>query len=524
MRDGSSALKGRLWMLAVLVLVGGWLRFTAITFGYPGTYRPDEEYIVGASLGFVHDWNPRFAIYPAGQMYIQHAALDIYARLRGQRGDFRRYYAGRGALAHVVGRWVSALMGTATIALVYFAALPFGSIPALAAAAIMTFCPIHVLDCKFAKTDVGMAFWLTLALAMIPRLAAFGRIRDYTLAAVFAGLATATKYSAGTAVFAIAAAHIGASRRAGRSLWGYIANPRIYLAAALTLLTFFCATPYFFLDWAQTARDYVFQKNFILHGYSAAGYGWHWIFMRAMPSAFGPALEALFVVAMVWAAFRRKPGTLSLLAFVAATLIPLTHSQLLYYRYMLVLLPALAILAGIFVADVIERARRVGSVRTVAVAVAGFALLLTPSLVRDVQLDRMLLRPDTRTIASEWIAKNLKPGTAIAETDASTVYGKPLLSGRYPVVDFRDLTALRTKHIRWVLADSYGPLAQYSPGPNAVQRGELRRNGTLVLDLRPLIAGAPKPIFDPNDAFYVPLRHISSVRQPGPRIRIWHIN
>ena len=29
------------------------------------------------------------------------------------------------------------------------------------------------------------------------------------------------------------------------------------------------------------------------------------------------------------------------------------------------------------------------------------------------------------------------------------------------------------------------------------------------------------PVFDQTDAFYVPYRHISSMRRPGPRIRIW---
>jgi Dolichyl-phosphate-mannose-protein mannosyltransferase len=524
-RRRGGALRNRLIVLALLIVVGGWLRFTAITFGYPGTYRPDEEYMINPALGFVDNWDPHFALYPAAQIYIQHAALDVYAHLRGQRGNFRQYYAGdKYARAHVVARWVSALMGTATIALIYFAALPFGAPAALAAAAVMTFCPLHVLDSKFATTDAATVFWLALALAMIPRIAARGRLRDYAFAGLFAGLATATKYPAGAVVFAIAAAHLGARRRAGRSPWGYFADPKIYLAAALTVVVFFCATPYFFLDWAQTLHDYNYQEQFVLHGYSAAGYGWHWLVMRVMPDSFGPAGEVLMLVAMVWALFRRKPGTLSLLAFVVATFFALTSSHQLFYRYILVPLPALAILSGIFVADVIERARAVAPARGAAAAVAGFALLLVPSLVRDVQLDRVLLRPDTRTVARRWIAANIAPGTTIAEIDSPTVYGKPQLYGHYPVVNFENLEALRAKHIRWVLADTYAPLAQYSRGPGPRQRAELESQGTLVFELKPLIAGAPRPIFDPNDAFYMPLRHISSVRQPGPRIRIWRLN
>jgi hypothetical protein len=173
---------------------------------------------------------------------------------------------------------------------------------------------------------------------------------------------------------------------------------------------------------------------------------------------------------------------------------------------------------------VIDRAAELGSTRGAALVVAGLALLLVPSLIRDVQLDRMMLRADTRTLAREWIAKNIPAGSPIAEIDRPTVYGKPQLLDHYPVFPFQEPKLLRSKKIYWVLSDTYAPLLQYSPGPTIAQRAELESQATLVFELKPLIAGGPKPIFDPNDAFYLPLRHISSVRQPGPRIRIWRLN
>lgn len=518
-------MKRRLILVTILTLIAGWLRFTAITFGMPGTYRPDEEYMINPALSFGTSWNPHFSIYPSLQMYVQHAALDVYAHLRGHQGNFRQYYEGDNyPTAHVVARWVSAAMGTVTIPAIYFAALPFGSHAALAAAAIMTLEPIHVLNSKFATTDAAVAFWLTLAIAMLPRIVKRGRFIEYVLAGIFSGLAIGTKYPAGAVVFGVVAAHFGARRRKEKSLRTALADPRIYLAGGLTLIVFFCATPYFLLDWAQTSRDYVFQREFVLHGYSVAGYGWRWLLLRVMPTCFGPAMETLILVSLMWALFNRSAGALSLLAFISATFIALITSRQLFYRYIMVPLPALVMLAGVFVADLIDRAGQLKPRYGRGIVIAGFVLLLVPSLVRDIQLDSILLRPDTRTLAREWIFKNIPPGSTIAEVDAGTVYGKPQLPGHYKVVPFEDPRVLRSKHVDWVLSDSYEPLSHYSPGPTDPQEELLGSHATLVFDSYPIIPDAPEPIFDPNDAFYVPLRHISGVERPGPGIRIWRVN
>src|SRR5579871_6861129 len=115
--------------LAMLTLIGGWLRFQSIGFGLPDKFRPDEEYMVSRALGFDNDWNPHFALYPSAQMYVQHAALKYYAALFGYRGNFRTAYASDGqALAYLVARRVSAAFGTATVPAIYLAAAPiFGS-------------------------------------------------------------------------------------------------------------------------------------------------------------------------------------------------------------------------------------------------------------------------------------------------------------------------------------------------------------------------------------------------------------
>jgi hypothetical protein len=523
----TSGRAARLVIVAALTLIAAWLRYTSIGFGLPDRFRPDEEYLVSRALGFKDDWNPHFAIYPAAQMYVAHGALKYYAELIGYRQDFRAAYASDSqALAFLVIRRVSAALGTATVSAIYFAAVPiFGPEAAVGAAAITTFSTLPVRESKYATTDAATMFWVTLALAAILRIAKRGYTLDYLSAGFLSGVATATKYPAGAVVFALAAAHLGICRKERRSFGRTIGDLKIYLSAGAAALTFFCATPYLFLDWAQTVGDFIYQRGFELGGVGnpLADYGWAWLLERAMPDSFGIALMIFLIAAMFWGLIRARTGTLSLLAFLAVALIGMTRSHYVFYRYLVVPFPALALLGGAMFADLMGlAAKRIGKRRAIALATLGLGALIAPSFVRDVELNYLLKQTDTRTLAREWIAAHVPVGGAIAATDSSTPYGKPQLSG-IRVQPFEPPQQLRREGIQYVISDSIAPLAFYSRGPLLKEMALLNSNAVLVFDINPLRPGAPAPVFDAADAFYTPIRHITSMTRPGPRIRIWKL-
>jgi hypothetical protein len=517
----------RMALLVGLTLVAGWLRWSGTRFGLPDKFRPDEEYMVSRALGFETDWNPHFALYPAAQMYVQHAALKYYAALIGYRQNFRAAYATDAqALAYLVCRRVSVAFGAATVPAIYAAgAAAFGPGAAMAAAAIVTFTTLAVRESKYATTDAATVFWLTLALAMVLRVARRGRSVDYLGAGFFAGLAIATKYPAGAVLPAIVTAHFGICRRERRPWWQYPGDPGIILAIGVAALVVFCATPYVFLDWRQTVNDFNYQRGFLLNGVGnpLAGYGWSWLLLRAMPDSFGVAVQFYLLAAMVWALVRPRPGTLSLLIFLAVAFTGMTRSHYVFYRYLMIPFPAMALLGGLMISDLARIAARwIGEGRAVGLAVAGMALLLTPCLIRDLQLNRLLRQTDTRTLARQWIEAHVTPGGAIAATDNTTPYGKPQLY-TVRVLPFAAPQLLKREGVEYVISDSMAPLEFYSRGPYASEQALLDSHATLVLDLNPLLPDKPTPLFDANDAFYVPLRHITSMTRPGPRIRIWKL-
>jgi hypothetical protein len=520
-------MKARATALILLTAVAGWLRFSATDFGLPDKFRPDEEYMVSRALGFQRDWNPHFAVYPAGHMYLQHAALRATAWLSGHRGDFRSFYAEGGAAgAHLVGRRLSAALGTATVPAIYLAgARIFGAPAALSAAAILTFAPLHVREAKYATTDAAATLWMTLTLWLTFRVILDGRLRDSLAAGLLGGWAIATKYPAGAVLGAVAAAHVGARRREGRTIWRSFRDIRPYVALFGIAVGFLSGTPYFVLDWEQTVKDFEYQRGFVQHGVGnrLAGEGWWWFVAQVLPDSFGLALALVLLAGFVWCLVRPRPGTLSLALYVLIAVAGIAASRYTFYRYALTPLPGLVLMAGVLFGDGFAALRdRFGDRRATLAIASALAVLLSVSVVRDYKLNRILNRRDTRTIAREWIEKNVPPGAAIAATDASTPYGKPQIAGRHRLVPFRTVGELRSSGVEWVLSDS-SPIAFYSPGPTPDQLAELEREADLAIDIDPIKPGTPTPVFDQADAFYAPLQHASSMKRPGPRIRIWKL-
>jgi hypothetical protein len=520
-------MRARATALVLLTAVAGWLRFSATDFGLPDKFRPDEEYMVSRALGFQRDWNPHFATYPAFQMYAQHAALRATAWLSGQRGDFRSFYAADGgASAHLVARRLSAAFAPFIPAMYLAGARIFGAPAALAAATILTFAPIHVRESKYATTDAAAFFWTTIALWLTFRVILDGRLLNSFGAGLMSGLAVATKYPAGAVLGALGAAHIGARRREGRTIWRSFRDIRPYVALFGIAVGFYTGAPYFTLDWKQTVGDFQYQRGFVEHGVGnqLAGQGWWWLLGQVLPDCFGVALAALLFVGFIWCLMRPRPGTLSVVLYIVVALAGIAASHYTFYRYILTPLPGMVLLAGVACGDAFAAlsSRLDGRRATLAMATA-LGVVLVPAMIRDYKLNRILARKDTRTLAREWIEQNVPARSAIAATDATTPYGKPQLrGGGYRLVPLGNVADLRRSGVEWVLSDS-SPVAFYSRGPTQEQLAELDRDAKLALDLDPIRPGTPAPIFDQADAFYAPLQHASSMTRPGPRIRIWRL-
>ena len=76
----------------------------------------------------------------------------------------------------------------------------------------------------------------------------------------------------------------------------------------------------------------------------------------------------------------------------------------------------------------------------------------------------------------------------------------------------------------WCVLDTFPQLSLWSKGASQADLAELNAKGRLEFDIDPMQPGAKAPDFDPDDAFYVPFHHATSMIRPGPRIQIWKLS
>src|SRR5215210_4294629 len=188
--------------LAVILAAAAFLRFWALGAGIPYGIGVDEPEIMNRAYRMMRtgDFNPHFFDYPGFYIYLQ-LAVSVLRFIAGAMGGEWHALKDVSALDfYAWGRVVTAVMGTATVALVYFAGLRWGTRYALLAAGLMAVMPMHVRESHFVLTDVPMTFFVTLTLLLSLRAHEQARSLPFLFAGAAAGVAAATKYTGALAI------------------------------------------------------------------------------------------------------------------------------------------------------------------------------------------------------------------------------------------------------------------------------------------------------------------------------------
>jgi len=190
-----SSIAGRM-SIAVIVLAAAALRFWNLRAGLPYRIGVDEPVIAQRAIQMMRsgDFNPHFFDYPGFYIYIQLAvactrfisgAMDGLWRSLDQFGPEHLF---------LWTRTLNALLGTATVWMVYRAGLRWGLAVALTAAALLAVWPNHVRESHFALTDVPLTLLTTAAMLLALRAREAKQLKWFIAAGIASGLAGATKY------------------------------------------------------------------------------------------------------------------------------------------------------------------------------------------------------------------------------------------------------------------------------------------------------------------------------------------
>jgi YYY domain-containing protein len=272
-------------LLAVVLAVALGLRLYGLNWdqGFGWTPHPDERFILSkvdeirpppiGELDTLLDaeespWNPRRFAYGSLPFYLLKGVQLVYGLLPGEGlRDLR-----------VTGRALSALADLGAVAMVFvLGSRIYGRRVGLLGAAFTALAVIHIQLSHFFAVDTLLALFTIVALYFMYRVAVEGRLQDSLLAGAFVGMGLATKVSQAPIYAALVVAHLLAGVQAmGFRVQGLAGNtpnpvPRtlypalrgLVLGGAASLVVFFIAQPYAFLDWSRFFGDVVEQSEMV---------------------------------------------------------------------------------------------------------------------------------------------------------------------------------------------------------------------------------------------------------------------
>jgi hypothetical protein len=369
--------------------------------------NPDETNIVPRAWDVVHGGglDPGWYDYPS---------LIFLALAPTQIGLEEPSYGAARVVAVVMG-----ILGV--VAAWWLGRVAYGTPAAVTGAVGVAVATTAVAYSRMAVTDVFLLLGVTVTLALLVS----GRLE---WAGAVAGLAASAKYPGAILVVPIVVAGVGAWRRVG-------------VALALALAAFVLTSPFVVIHAGDAWDDFHRVQQLAQDG---------WLGFEndpATPFAFGLRLwETLGPVVLVAAAgivlavIRRERADLILLSFGAAYAVSLLASHAHFDRYVLPLVPVLAVLAG----------------RGRALAIAAVVAAIVP-LWWSVGDARSLAGRDPRLDAAAWIDRTV-PQDDLVAADTSTlplagrrVERLALPGPRRPFDARRSLAALRADGVRWLV-------------------------------------------------------------------------
>lgn len=403
--DPLRALLGLVLALSLLA------RLVAIRHGLPHAYNADEElhYVPQATRAADGDWYSGYFENPSG--FTDLVAVLYNAVFWGR--DVSTMLVEDPAAVFTVARLVSALLGTATVAVVFVAGRRvFDRRVGVWAAAFFGLAYLPVFYSHQALNDVPTLLPLTVALVACLAVHDRGSWTDVLLAGGAVGIAAATKYLAAPMALVVALALLlrvleGRTRPVAGLL-------RLTAAAVACLVCLLALNPFIAVEpdkfWANFTGQSAQAATTKLGQTGSAWVG----YPVTLLWGFGVVPLLLAAVGLVLAWRRDRARTLLVIAFPVVLYVAMSMQGRYFGRWLLPIYPALAVLAGYAAMRAVEAVRawfpRLRA-RTAVVLVAVVAL--AQPVVDVVRSDLLLMRTDTRTAALTWILDEVPAGDRI---------------------------------------------------------------------------------------------------------------
>lgn len=419
--------KWHVW-LGCILSAALFLRIYRIGFNLPYLFSIDESGYLKLILEFFQkmDFDPNRFMHPTLFHYLYSLVYGLFfivgmlfGRFR-HIADFQVFFTVDFPTCVLIGRYISALAGVATIFATYKIGCRLANARAgVFAAAFIAFNYLHAQYSHTVSTWVMSALFLTVAFLAVLEVFRTGRTAAYAAAGALIGLSIGIEYSNVLMAVSLLCAHFlrsapmeeGIIRRAGdsRFLMSLCAIPAAFLAVSP-----YCVIrmPDFlqgiYVEFLKFRSGYI---TFSDPGKSAAAY-----YMVSLLHNTGTVFLLFAFAGVAYCIARKRREFIVLLSFPVSMICFLLLTRYAHDLYFVAVIPFLAVTAGICLDAVLTRVGAFPERRRMisrGILYAVFALWLVVSGREILKFDVYRSRPDARIRAKEWMDSNIASDTKI---------------------------------------------------------------------------------------------------------------
>jgi hypothetical protein len=426
----------------------------------------------------------------------------------------------------LINRAISATAGVLTIVVVYQIGRRLGGrLAGLIAAFFLALSFLHVRDSHFGTTDATNTLLIMLAVEWLLRsdLARWGRADVW--AAVFSGLATGTKYGAALLALPLGVSQALHAWAQPRRRWAALIDTRALVIGGVFALVFLVTVPFLIFDYARFAVDFEqLLLSTTLGGHAGMAGGvrpWWYHLTVSLRYGVGLPLLVLGIVGIGWMAVQDWRRTLLVCSFPLGFFLLIASMGNSFVRYVIPIIPFLCISAAIVVTDLARMVTRRPGLHAVAGGLVA-AVVIAPSARSVLAFDRILAQADNRLVVAEWMERHAAPGASVLTSGSR--YGYVQLSGRVRPWAWdgrRDAFVIDNQpaqgHPDWILLQESPLPSETQPAVTAL----LRTGYELAAVFTAYDEDQRRPVYDMQDAFFVPIAGFDKVRRPGPNFSVY---
>lgn len=435
-----------------LILLSAFLiRFTGLNYGLPFLYDPDEPFLVDPAIDILttgdlnphwFDWPGSFVIYLLAILFaIILGTYFLYSSILGyvhSLSDFKElvksnpifYFRHNPTLYYFSGRLVMVFFAIITIYVVYLIAKKLFDKPTGTLAAFcLAISPLHIGFSRTIRADIPTTMLVMLSTYFLLRSLNQNRnAKSLMLSSLFAGFSIAAKYTSGIIISPILIHCLITDSKQTKLLTTkyFVDSAKIKTNLSRALLSifigFFIFAPFVILDWRQSIGDMIYMARPTHLGHERLpGMQNHiWYLTNPLQKGIGGLFFEIFAVLGLCLILSKKSYKETLfLAFPILFFLIIGCGRLRWSHWMMPVLPFEAILFGVgFYSsyNYLIRRKVFQGLRLKIFFLFAIVIILAsfPAVTSEIKQAIKLSRLDTRTIAKDWIEKNLPSGSKIA--------------------------------------------------------------------------------------------------------------